>query len=287
MNSDKNHNKIDTYSPVENGALYFVHHMENTCITIEGHRLAHYAVCLLSEGEMKVETNLFLHHAKAPSVFVIAPGVIRRFLETEKVRQATVIFFDKEFFLKNQANIHFLDKFDFLEQKDQHIIELDELQHQKFLNYFQLIEQKIGDSATHTSDIIRSFIYILLNELDDITNSRSISQTPTISRNELLLKEFKTLLTKYFIEERQLLFYAEKLHVTPKYLSAAVKEASGKTAGDWIAEMLILEAKVLLQDKKLTIAQIAYTLKFNDPSHFGKFFKSQTDQSPLVYRNQI
>lgn len=287
MNSDKNQSKIELYSPVAKEALYFVHHMENTCITIEAHRLAHYAVCLLSEGEMKVETNLFLHHTKGPSVFVIAPGVIRRFLETEKVRKATVIFFDKDFFLKNQANIHFLDKFDFFEQKDQHIIELDELQHKTFLNYFELIEQKVDDSAPHTPDIIRSFIYILLNELDDITNSRSIPQTPVASRNELLLKEFKTLLTQYFIEERQLAFYAEKLHVTPKYLSAAVKEASGKTAGDWIADMLILEAKVLLQDKKLTIAQIAYTLKFTDPSHFGKFFKSQTGQSPLSYRNQI
>ena len=287
MNSDKNQNKIDVYSPVENGALYFVHHMENTCITIEAHRLAHYAVCLLSEGEMKVETNLFLHHAKGPSVFVISPGIIRRFLETEKVQKATVIFFDKDFFLKNQANIHFLDKFDFFEQKDQHIIDLDALQHLSFLNYFELIEKKISDSAPHTPDIIRSFIYILLNELDDITSSRSIAQAPVVSRNELLFKEFKTLLTQYFIEERQLTFYSEKLHVTPKYLSAAVKEASGKTAGDWIADMLILEAKVLLQDKKLTIAQIAYTLKFTDPSHFGKFFKSQTGLSPLLYRNQI
>ena len=108
-----------------------------------------------------------------------------------------------------------------------------------------------------------------------------------MSRNELLLKEFKTLLTKYFIEERQLTFYAEKLHVTPKYLSAAVKEASGKTTGDWIADVLILESKVLLQDKQQSIAQIAYQLKFTDPSHFGKFFKVQTGQSPLSYRTRI
>jgi len=287
MNSGKDKNKTDIYSPIPNGLLYHVHHMEYTCITIEAHRLDHYAICLLSDGEMKVETNLFLHNAKGPSVFVIAPGVIRRFLDTQKILTATVIFFDKDFFLKNQANIHFLDKFDFFEQKDQHIIELDELQHLKFMNYFQLIEQKIEDSASHTPDIIRSFIYILLNELDDITSSRSIAQIPAIGRNEKLLLEFKTLLAEYFIDERQLAFYAEKSHVTSKYLSAAVKEASGKTAGDWIDEMLILEAKVLLLNKQLTIAQIADKLKFTDPSHFGKFFKNQTGQSPLMYRNQI
>ncbi len=287
MNSDKGSKQLNVYSPVPNGVLYFVHHMEYTSITIEAHRQDYYAICLLSEGEMIVETNLFLHHAKGPSVFVIAPGVIRRFLDTEKIKKATVVFFEKDYFLKNQANIHFLDKFDFFEQKDQHIIALDELQHLKFLNYFQLIEQKAADAAPHTPDIIRSFIYILLNELDDITSSRSMAQVPSVSRSEQLLLEFKTLLTKYFIDERQLAFYAEKLHVTPKYLSAAIKEASGKTAGDWIADMLILEAKVLLLDKQLTITQIAYKLKFTDPSHFGKFFKSQTGQSPLMYRNKI
>jgi AraC-like DNA-binding protein len=287
MNTEKDTRKVDVYSPIPDGVLYHVHHMEYTYITIEAHRLNYYAICLLSEGEMKVETNLFLHQAKEPSVFVIAPGVIRRFLDTQKILKATVIFFDKDYFLKNQANIHFLHKFDFFEQKDQHIIELDELQHLKFLNYFQLIEQKAKDHSPHTPDIIRSFIYILMNELDDITSSRSIAQTHLITRNEQLLKEFKTLLTKYFIEERQFSFYAEKLHVTPKYLSAAVKEASGRTAGDWIADMLVLEAKVLLLDKQLNIAQIAYKLKFNDPSHFGKFFKSQTGQSPLMYRTRI
>jgi AraC-like DNA-binding protein len=285
MNADKDSKKIDVYSPIPDDVLYHVHHMEYTCITNEAHRLNYYAICLLSDGEMKVETNLFLHQAKRPSVFVIAPGVIRRFLDTQKIVKATVIFFDKDYFLKNQANIHFLDKFDFFEQKEQHIIELDEWQHRKFLNYFQLIEQKAEDHSPHTPDIIRSFIYILLNELDDITNSRSIAQTPSKGRNEQFLREFKALLAKYFIDERQLVFYAEKLHVTPKYLSAVVKEASGKTAGDWIADMLMLEAKVLLQDKQLTIGQIADKLNFIDPSHFGKFFKIQTGASPLAYRN--
>jgi AraC family transcriptional regulator, transcriptional activator of pobA len=94
MNSGKDKNKIDVYSPIPNDVLYFAHHMEYTSVTIEVHRLDYYAICLLSDGEMKVETNLFLHNAKVPCVFVIAPGVIRRFLDTQKILKATVIFFD-------------------------------------------------------------------------------------------------------------------------------------------------------------------------------------------------
>lgn len=287
MNPEQDPTIMNGCLPFQKGAAYYLHHLEMSDIPFEAHRSDHYAVCLLSEGEMKVETNLFVHHAVGPSVFVIAPGVIRRFLQTEKISKATVLFFDKVYFLQNQANIHFLDKFDFLEQKDQHIIDLDELQHLTFLHYFQQIEQKVADTAPHTPDIVRSFIYILLNELDDISGSRSRSQSQDMNRNERLLLEFKALLTQHFLTERHLAFYAAELHVTPKYLSAAVKEASGKTAGDWISEMLLLEAKVLLQDMHRSIAQIADQLRFTDPSHFGKFFKVHTGQSPLLYRSQL
>nr|WP_321357896.1 helix-turn-helix domain-containing protein [uncultured Draconibacterium sp.] len=267
------------------GKPYFLEHLSNTCTDAGAHRTDYYSICFLSEGELKVETNLFLNHAKAPAFFVIAPDVIRSFLETGTNVSMTVLFFKKEYFLKSQADIHFLDKYDFFEQKDRHIIELNEKQFQNFSNYFQLIEQKIANASSHTSDIIRSFIYILLNEIDEIVNSnKNAIQTLSLSRNEQLLLEFKTLLSKYFLIQRQLAFYAGKLHVTPKHLSAAVKEASGKTAGDWIKEILLLESKVLLKDKQLTIAQIADKLDFTDPSHFGKFFKSHVGVSPLSFR---
>ena len=76
-------------------------------------------------------------------------------------------------------------------------------------------------------------------------------------------------------------FYAEKLFLTPKYFSTVIKKVSGKTAGAWINEMLILEAKVRLQNKERTIAQIAYDLNFSDPSHFGKFFKKTYRVEPI------
>ena len=75
------------------------------------------------------------------------------------------------------------------------------------------------------------------------------------------------------------------MHLTPKYFSSLIKQDSGKTAGEWISEMLLLESKVRLQDKSQSIAQIAYDVNFSDPSHFGKFFKKHTGMSPLKYRS--
>src|SRR5699024_5013210 len=137
----------------------------------------------------------------------------------------------------------------------------------------------------HTSEIVRSLIYIILNEIDSAHKSAETAQTSSSNRGNTVLSQFKKLLAKHFIQERQIAFYAESLHLTPKYFSTLIRQVSGKTAGEWINEMLLLEAKVRFQNSKLTIAQIAYDLNFSDPSHFGKFFKKHTGKSPLQFRS--
>lgn len=82
-------------------------------------------------------------------------------------------------------------------------------------------------------------------------------------------------------------FYASLLHVTPKHLSEVVKAQTGRTAGEWIDQSVILEAKVLLQQKELSISQVADALHFSDQSVFGKFFKVNTGVSPLAYRQSL
>src|SRR5690606_21364564 len=184
-----------------------------------------------------------------------------------------------------QTDINYLDKFDFFEKTGQQVVALNSTQYQNFKTYFDLIHSKSHDSAPHTSEIIRSLIYIVLNEIDDVHQSQNPDPSPVIDKETNILSRFKTLLAEHFIEERQVSFYADKMHLTPKYFSTIIKKVSGKTAGAWINEMLLLESKVLLQNKDKSIAQIAYDLNFSDPSHFGKFFKKHIGISPLEYRS--
>ena len=82
-------------------------------------------------------------------------------------------------------------------------------------------------------------------------------------------------------------FYAGILHVTPKYLSKTVKEITGKTCGEMIDEMVVIEAKALLNDTSLTIGQVADELHFSDQFFFSKYFKKQTGISPFGYRTAV
>lgn len=264
---------------------YYMSHLSNACASEDVHRTSAYAICLLEEGELQLESDLFIQKAKAPAIFTLAPEVIRKFTDLHTHYDARIFFFRREVFLQRQTNINYLEKFNFFESSGQQLIELSAKEFKLFKSYFDLIHEKSIENDLHTTEIVRSLIYVILNEIDSIYQRKDKDQPRGLSRGNTVLYEFKKLLAKHLIHERQVKFYAEKQHLSPKYFSSLIKQVSGKTASEWISEMLLLEAKVLLQNPELTIAQIAYNLNFSDPSHFGKFFKKHTGKSPLQFRS--
>ena len=79
---------------------------------------------------------------------------------------------------------------------------------------------------------------------------------------------------------------AEKLHVTPRYLSDALKVETGKTAKEWIHLELLDAAKELLLASDATVSEIAYKLGFEYPNYFARLFKKKIGMTPTEYRNQ-
>ena len=104
------------------------------------------------------------------------------------------------------------------------------------------------------------------------------------SRKEEIMARFILLVSEHFRTDRQVSFYAKKLCITPKHLSSVVKEISGRTAGDWIENYVVVEAKVLLRTTDLPIQDISERLNFPNQSFFGKYFKHHTSMSPSEYR---
>jgi len=98
---------------------------------------------------------------------------------------------------------------------------------------------------------------------------------------------FKELLYKYFIDEREVRFYAKMLSLTENYLNSCVKIITNKSPKQHINEVVISHSQILLSDFSKTISQVAFELNFNDPSYFGRLFKKITQQTPSKYRSSI
>lgn len=106
------------------------------------------------------------------------------------------------------------------------------------------------------------------------------------TRKEEIMAQFIINVCEHFKENRQVSFYADKMCITSKHLSSVVKEISGRTAGEWIENYVIMEAKILLKSTDLTIQEIADKLNFSNQSFFGKYFRHLTGKSPTTYRKE-
>ena len=127
--------------------------------------------------------------------------------------------------------------------------------------------------------LMQGFFFELCNILPD-----SSAVVKSKSRKEYIFERFYESLIQSYQSERSVKFYADQLCLTPKHLSGVVKEISGKTVGEWIDELVILEAKALLNSSSMNIQEIADRLNFANQSFFGKYFKHYTGMSPKEYR---
>src|SRR5690606_10601116 len=123
---------------------------------------------------------------------------IRKFTNLRTSYDARIFFFRKEVFIEGQTDINYLEKFDFFEKTGQQVVALDSTQYQNFKTYFDLIHTKSHDLAPHTSEIIRSLIYIILNEIEDVHQSQNPDPSPAIDKGINILSQFKTFLTEHF-----------------------------------------------------------------------------------------
>ena len=108
-----------------------------------------------------------------------------------------------------------------------------------------------------------------------------------LSRGQVLTQQFQQLVDKLYVDSKSVSEYAEQLNVTPNYLTTTVKQITGKTAKDVIQQRVFLESKTMLSYTSLDIAEIAYRLNFQEPTHFTRFFKKYSGTTPHKFRQAL
>ncbi|HBN64410.1 helix-turn-helix transcriptional regulator [Duncaniella dubosii] len=242
------------------------------------------AVC--KQGEISAVIDVAPRRMGPSSIMVLRPGHI-----ISQCRQSDD--FDGFFIVAQEEKIndilpslHYVIPYS-IHYNANPIIEItaEELETQTLI-YAMLQRQIKSSDRLFNKMALSSMCEVLFYNTLGIYASR-VNNTRHNSRREELLSQFIDLIEANFKTERAVNFYAEKLFVTPKHLSAVLKEISGKTAGEWIDHRVILEAKLLLRTTGMNIQEISVALNFSNQSFFGKYFKHLTGLSPREYRNRI
>ena len=166
------------------------------------------------------------------------------------------------------------------------IISLSEESKSMIQDHFRTINNNLTNTNhLYFAQVVNNRVVAYFLDLADIVevNKDSIVDY-TMTRYEQLTSLFMELLTKHYRSEHNVDFYAEKLHITPHYLTLVLKKTADLSANELIFEMLYSEARLLLKQPKISIQDVANRLYFSDQSSFGKFFKRKSGMSPIEYK---
>jgi AraC family transcriptional regulator, transcriptional activator of pobA len=106
--------------------------------------------------------------------------------------------------------------------------------------------------------------------------------------SERIASLFAELQDRQFSAENTLLKspsdFARQLNIHVNHLNKALKEITGKTTTQLINDRILQEARILLRNTSLTIAETGWRLGFEAANHFSGFFKNRTGITPTAYR---
>ena len=133
------------------------------------------------------------------------------------------------------------------------------------------------------SSFLRMMLLMICEELmqhDDMTSLNDASTT----HDKEVFNEFLQLLSQQNQKRQRVSYYADKMNISPKYLSSICKKVSGKNPMRWITENAMQDCYSLLKDTDLSVKEISNRLGFPNPSFFGQYFREQAGVTPMEYR---
>ncbi len=245
-----------------------------------------FAAIIMMSGEATVSIDMHEYVVKPCDIVFFSPESIIRTIECTSDATAYLLSSSKSFMNEVQIDLS-TSLAIYMRFGRNPILHVTERDVDEIRQLFQLIKTMINSNKDrYKNEIIRTLFTTIFYILSDLNQSEQ-NDRGKLGRGEVIFDDFMILLKQYNKSQRNVQFYAEKLNITTKYLSAVVKDVSGKTAAKWIDESVILEAKSMLLYSGMTIQQIATELNFSTQSFFGKYFKQHTGYSPSRYKCNV
>ncbi len=150
--------------------------------------------------------------------------------------------------------------------------------------------EEIKSDYIYKYDLLRNYLDLIIHEALKLKPANSYFRHKNASSRiaslfmELLERQFPIDTPDHVLKLKTANDYASHLSVHVNHLNRAVKEVTGKTTTEHIAERITSEAKALLMHTDWSVSQIAYSLGFEYPAYFNNFFKKQTTLTPGAFR---
>lgn len=234
-------------------------------------------------GRLSYRINLSEHALVEGETLVILPGSIMQITAVDATARFANISFATDYY-EPIAGVG-------REMRASPVVGMPQDDFNECLEIYGRLHQRLPESDAATARAIAMGYMQVICSLVFENWRRQVKETSRpgnvhTSRPAQLYGDYLALVQDKYRTHRAVNYYADRLCVTPKYLSRIVKETSGRNAGEYIDELVIFESKALLSDARLSISQVAEMMEFPNASFFSKYFRKQTGMSPSGYRER-
>jgi AraC family transcriptional activator of pobA len=238
----------------------------------------------LTEGEAVMSIGSETYAIRQHECLVVPAGQVFAFESGVNQNRGYLCNFHRDFLIGQRAHGSWLREFEFLSVWGNPRISLtpetagfvQPLMHRMLREYLA--------NALSRPDLLQAYLVALLCEVNHAYQPVAAG-APTAAR--YLANQFRELLSAHFKSQQLVADYAARLCVSPNHLNKVVKAITGKSPTKWIAETVVLEAKVLLHQSALSVGEVAAEVGLVDASYFSRLFKKHEGLTPLEFRNRI
>lgn len=168
------------------------------------------------------------------------------------------------------------------------VIKVDDRQAEILLEDFRRLRDRLNDRhLLFYRELMGSLCLTMMYDIFEPHAQRDPTETHS-DRTAYIVKQFLALLdTSICRTEREVRYFAERLNVSPKYLSATVKRVTGHSVSSFINRATVSILTKKLNDERLSLTQIADQMNFNTLSYFSRYCQKHLGQSPSDYRRSL
>ncbi|WP_276483111.1 helix-turn-helix domain-containing protein [Paraflavitalea pollutisoli] len=249
------------------------------------HRHSFYHLVLFTKGHGTHSIDFTNFEVKPYQVYFMVPGQVHSWHFAGKT-DGYILNFSDTYFKSFLQNPHYLERFPFFSGIPEEAVStlLGEI-HQQATTLLESMLRYAGHDWKTYTDMVRVLLLQLFLLIDDSLAAHRHKGIP--QQKLVLLRGFRRLIETHYRSIRLPKEYADLLYVTPNHLNALCQDLLGKTAGELIRDRVLLEAKRLLTNARMTVTEVAYDLNFQDNSYFNRFFKKYTGVTPDDFRKQF
>lgn len=246
-------------------------------------KLSFALILLCRGGSMTVRLDMKEYALRKNDLLIIFPGVICEYVKQSQGCNLVLIALNKPQFLNEPSNRAAIIPRLYLSQCP--IVSLKEEEADELHSIYLTIRRKLTQpDYSFKKEIVYCYLQAIYLDICNLMRPLVIENGKNMQdRNKQIYDRFIRELLECEGKKREIAYFADRLCLTPKYLSRVIFSVSGRYAKEWIRDYVILEAKSLLDSRRYSIQQVSDRLKFANQSFFAKYFKHAVGCSPRAY----